>query len=244
MRPVGQYNRRYSERQRLAVQQAFGDRGIKRPKQLVALAAAGELTADGELVDAFTLTESSARDIGERYVKRRARIARAAVADQEPADAVEALRRRLVAVINEQLTAVERLQAAHKHNQIKGEQLRQLARALRELAALPGPDGGKRSRAPGAHDPAQGKTPDGTTRGGLAGKIRATTQPRPIAPVHDDATTEHSDSGEAERSDASDSDARSDQREHSDHDADSADPGSWARERIAGLRASSVSVQS
>lgn len=224
------------------MQQAWGDRGIHRPQSIVALAAGGELTADGDLVDAFTITASSARYIGDSYLKRRKRQANQAIAQHEPQDAIEALRRRFVAVLNEQLTDVERLQARGKHAQIKGEQLRQIARALRELAALPGPEGGKRARAPGAHDPAQGITPDGTTRGGLAGKIRATTQPRPITPVQDDAQEQASVDGETTERNASDDGEHAPAHKRINTE-DSEEPGAYARERLAGLAASSVSIQ-
>lgn len=157
---MGSFQRVYSDLQRDAIREAWGDRGIRPAERVAALAAAGELTCAGELVPAFHVPAQTVRDLGRKYLRKRAGLERSATLELPAADQVEAMRRRLVAAVDAELESVERLQA--RRREVSPERIRQLARAVRELAALP---------APGA--PAQAPRPERhrTTRGGLAGQI-------------------------------------------------------------------------
>jgi hypothetical protein len=69
------------------------------------------------------------------------------LAKAAPRDAIEALRRRLVNAADAELAAMEKRQKNGKS--VPGEELRQVARAVREIAAIPGPSDA-RPAAPGA----------------------------------------------------------------------------------------------
>ena len=233
----------YTPDQRRAVQQTYGDRNIRPARAIVDLAAAGELTADGHKVAPFTVTESSVRDIGRRYLRKRQKTAQRAIAAMSATDGLDEIRRRLAVVIDEQLSYVERLQARGRHKDVSGEQLRQIGRAARELAALPGPDGKPPAgRTPGAHDPQQQRTPDGITRGGLAGQILAASRPRPITPAPADDPEPNSTYIHPGDSATSVPDTAPPPNHNTSADSD--DPGSFVSARIAGLRADSVVVAS
>lgn len=181
------FARVYSDEQRAAVQQA-AERKVGTDSTVVALARAGELTFDGELVPAFNLTHASAGDIRRRYLKQREKQERKLLAEQSPRDSVERLRQRATVAIGEQLEYVERQQAKGSHSKVSGEDLRQILRAIRELAALPGPQGEPaQGRQPGARAPGEKQAPDGRTRGGLGASILATTKPRRSATAQHDA---------------------------------------------------------
>src|SRR5205823_6462688 len=100
--------------------------------------------------------------------KQEAAQAASELVDRPPRDAVERLRRQLVTALAEELTRIEIEQMEGR--QVTGEQLRQVARALRELASIPGRDD-PRPPAPGAK--VNGVRDGSETRGGLAGKILA-----------------------------------------------------------------------
>jgi hypothetical protein len=85
-----------------------------------------------------------------------------------PRTAVEILRRRLITGIDAELYRMEIEQAEGRS--LRGEQFRQVARAVRELASIPGPND-LRPPAPGAK--VNGVRDGSETRGGLAGKILA-----------------------------------------------------------------------
>jgi hypothetical protein len=93
---------------------------------------------------------------------------------------VEALRRRLVNAADAGVSELER--ARRGKGGVDFERLRQAARAVREIAAIPGP-GEPRPPAPGAT--VNGVRDGGATRGGLAGEIlrahRQRSQPEPAA---------------------------------------------------------------
>jgi hypothetical protein len=137
---------------------------------VVALAAAGTLVhPSGARLAPFDTTENTVRSVARRA--RRAEgtaLATAEAVDLPPRDAVERLRRQLVTAIDTELTRIEIEQ--DEGRSVGGEALRQVARAVRELACIPGPSE-PRPPAPGAK--LNGVRQGGETRGGLAGRILA-----------------------------------------------------------------------
>lgn len=159
----------YTQAQREAVASTYRLPGITAGR-VVELAATGALEhPSGAASGAFDITENTVRTIGRRARRREAAEAQEArLLELPPRDAVERLRQRFVLVIDHELSRIEVEQAEGKS--ITGEELRQVVRALRELAALPGPSD-PRPPAPGAK--VNGRRDGGETRGGLAGRIRA-----------------------------------------------------------------------
>ncbi len=172
------FPRVYGDDQRKAVQQAYADRNIRPARRICELAAEGALTCDGELIPAFSIKESTVRDIGRRFEQRRAGVRETPLADLAPRDAVEQLRRRLVSAADTSLSIVED-RAARKRQQPDPEQLRQLARAVREIAAIPTLDVPAGATKPGQHNRQEGRKDSGATRGGLAGQILASAASEP-----------------------------------------------------------------
>lgn len=160
---------RYNRWQREAIAAAYDLPGVT-ARQVATLAAAGELKhPSGAVLAQFDVPENTVRSVG-----RRARRKEAAEAQMvgllvlSPRNAVERLRQRFVVGIDRELSRIEIEQGEGRA--ITGEELRQVARAIRELAALPGPQD-PRPPAPGAK--VNGRREGGETRGGLTGRIRA-----------------------------------------------------------------------
>jgi hypothetical protein len=177
---VSDFDRRYSDAQRDALVEAYVDRGVRPARRVAELAAAGELTHDGEPVERFTVPASTVRSLARDA--RRHRHSTAALDSLSPRDAVERLRLRLIRAIDRELNRVERRQRAGEP--VKGEELRQLARAQRELTQIPGLRD-PLPPAPGAK--VNGVREGGETRGGLAGPmmrdLRSTGGGRPFMPA-------------------------------------------------------------
>jgi hypothetical protein len=139
-------------------------------REVVGLAVTGSLEhPSGATFEPFVTAENTVRSVA-----RRARIREEAAAvashtlDLPPRDAVERLRRQLVTAIDMEVTRIE---IEHGEGRfVGGEALRQVARAVRELASIPGLDE-PRPPAPGAK--LNGIRQGAETRGGLAGKILA-----------------------------------------------------------------------
>ncbi len=160
---------RYTYWQREAVAAAVMLTGATAP-QVAERAAAGELEhPSGVRLGPFEIPENTVRSIARRErIRRAAAQAATDLVDQPPRDTVEHLRRRFVTAIDAEMTRIE---ISHAEGQfVTGEALRQVARALRELAAIPGPND-PRPPAPGAK--INGVRNGSETRGGLAGKILA-----------------------------------------------------------------------
>jgi hypothetical protein len=161
------FNERYTEAQREAVARAYVDRHIRPARAVAELARRGELeSVDGERLASFEIGESTIRSFAGLLRRRRRGEVRSNLAAASPRDAVEALRVRLVNAADAGLAAVERRQR-REHGKTDWEELRQIARAVREISSLPDPSEG-RSTAPGLRDPSTGERRGGQTRGGLA----------------------------------------------------------------------------
>lgn len=158
----------YNHCQREALTAAY-ERGIGAP-QVVALAAAGALEhPSGATLGPFATTESTVRSLARRQrLRADAEAAAASTASLPPRDGVERLRCKLADAIDSEL---ERIEIEQDEGRIlSGEALRQVARAIRELASIPGPNEPRPPR-PGAK--ISGVRDGSETRGGLAGRILA-----------------------------------------------------------------------
>lgn len=157
---------KYTQRQRDALAFAYLDRGIRPARRVVELAAAGQLELDGEKLPAFTTNQNAVRDFAAKLRKTRDGKTASTLADAPPRDAIETLRRRLISMTDGCIAIEER----RKPEDRDPERIRQLARATREIAALPGPSD-PRPAAPGQRK--DGKREGGETRGGLPGPLLA-----------------------------------------------------------------------
>ena len=172
------FTRMYTDQQREAMAAAFV--GGMTCKAVVAAAGAGELVHNGQRLEAFEAKPSTVRDLGRRLRKRRAGELHSQLLEASPRDAVEALRRRLVSAADHELDALEG--ARKRGERVDLERLRQVARTVREAAAIPGPTA-PRPPAPGVRDRDTGVRVGGPTRGGLAAQILEATARGPAGPV-------------------------------------------------------------
>lgn len=161
------FERKYTPREREAIELAWGDSAIRPAGRIVELARRGELRdRHGESCEPFAVPASAVRSIGARYLRRRR--ARAAELAPAPADALEDLRRRLLVALEGELERVERsIESRRAGGRLPrvpiAESVRAIARAARELAALP---------APGEPAPAGGRAQGGSlSQRGLAAAI-------------------------------------------------------------------------
>jgi hypothetical protein len=158
---------RYTQWQREAVASAYTWTSATAGR-VAELAARGELKhPTGALLGPFNVPASTVRSLARRArLREAAALAATALVDMPPRDAVERLRVQLVTVIDAEIDRIEAEQSEGRA--ISGETLRQVARAIRELASIPGPNG-PRPPAPGAK--VNGVRDGSETRGGLAGKV-------------------------------------------------------------------------
>jgi hypothetical protein len=151
----------------------------------LALAAAGELEHNGERLPPFETNQSTVRSLARQRTRQRMGHATSELATRPPGDAVEALRRRLVNLADAGLTRLER-ELRRRGARLDFEQVRQAARAVREIAALPGPED---PRPPSPGERVGGQRNGGATRGGLAGELvaahRAAPAPAPADRIDD-----------------------------------------------------------
>lgn len=231
----------FNDVQREAVAVAFLDRRI-RPAQAVAdLAARGELPGpDGEPLEPFEVKADNVRTWAARLRRGRAGKLKSGLTDAAPKDAIEALRQRLVSAADDALRRTERRLRAPSCNAKDIEQARQIARLIREAAAIPGPNDA-RPVPPGAKVPgAGGKSNGDRTQGGLAGQILSSHRGGPVYtpddPPRQGANTE---AGHTENSSPSAGGNHGPSRTTTEGQEDSTDegPGSWAREQVARLGA-------
>lgn len=210
----------YTPEQRDALGRAFQERGIRPASRVAALAEAGELEP-GLAPFPVKGGGNTVRTFASRLRKRQTGELVSKLASAPPADAIEALRRRMVDLVEGMLTDAER---ARKRGELKPADIGQLGRALRELATIPGPNDARRTQ-PGERTPGVG-TVEGKTRHGPAAAMLADmaghaalvspppTQPAPSPAPPTETQTETDGTG----------DAASAQR---------AAPDSWMREQIA-----------
>ena len=195
------FDRRYEPDAIEAVLYAYLDRKQRPLRKVLEMGRLGQLrTRDGREVRPFDCNEDTMRGYLTRERKRRRGAPRGSALDR-PDDVLEGLRKRMIAVADQELTFVER----QKRGKRDPEHLRQIARVLREVAALPKPGEG-RGRQPGKRDH-NGVMVDGQTEGGIAGKLLAAHRRAPAPePLNAEETkAENTDNGAHARINAHDS---------------------------------------
>lgn len=138
------------------------------------MAAAGELSPEpgGEPLEPFEIPEASVSDIISKAERRkRGELLRQNVATMPAKDRVEHFQRRLSGMIDAEMDRLEKEQ--RKGRSLDAEQIRRLARAIRELSTLPDAKDMRLPRTPGDRVPGTGELPDAKTTGGLAGRLLA-----------------------------------------------------------------------
>lgn len=240
LRAVTTFQAKYSDEQREAVAIAYVDRKVRPAKAVCDLAARGELPHDGKQLEPFTIGPDAVRTYAARLRKGRNGQLKSGLTDAPPKDAIEALRIRLISAADDALKRVERRMRATNCSAKDIELARQVARLIREAAAIPGPNEA-RPVPPGAKVPGAGnKTNGGTTRAGLAGSILASHRGGPVyTPDDPPPQGEDIDGDVAENSSPSARGNHGPSRtttEAQDNGTDEG-PGSWAREQVAQLGA-------
>lgn len=168
---MGQWAMVWSDDERAAIEYAWCDLNIHPRAQIVRMANAGELRsqAGGDFVPAFEIPYSSARSIGIAAEQRRiGKNVPDRLLNKHPRDRAHELLNRLSGIVDCELERLEKRQRSHKP--ASGEEIRQLARAMREIAAVPDPREIRLPRAPGQRETDGTHSPDGATSGGLAAK--------------------------------------------------------------------------
>jgi hypothetical protein len=181
---AGGFERKYTDAQRDAITEAYEDRRVRPASRVVRLAMAGELEHAGAKLPPFAITENTVRDFALKLRKRRRGELTSQLAHAAPRDAIETLRRRLVSAADTMLADLER-QLQRDAGATDPERLRQITRAVREAASLPGPDD-PRPKAPGSKE--GGTREGGETKGGLAGAILKDARAGDEQPAQEPAT--------------------------------------------------------
>jgi hypothetical protein len=214
----------YTDQQREALATTYEDRGVRPARRVAELAAAGELTLDGDKLAPFATTENTVRDCARKLRNRRAGELKSSLATLPPRDAVEVLRRRLISLADRELSVLEH----SRRGKVQIERLRQIVRVVREASALPGPDD-PRPAQPGQRKPGTGEHEGGRTSGGMAAAILGAASQSARVETHEtrpalDPIPTTSDVGP----DTHGTHAHAPSTEQQGTDA----PGAWARERV------------
>jgi len=161
------FERRYSDEQIAAAVHSYLDRKIRPAKAVLQLARDGNLLdRRGQEVPAFTMGEAYLRALVTAERKRRRGPVKAGGMNSlsNPDDVLEGLRRRMIALADSELGVCER----QRQGKRDPEHMRQIARLVREVAALPKPGEG-RSKTPGAKE--NGVRTEGQSRDGMVGAL-------------------------------------------------------------------------
>lgn len=158
---------RYTSFQREAVSLAYALPGVTAGRVSQQAAAGGLEHPSGARLRVFDIPENTVRSIaGRERRKQAADEAALGLLEMPPRTAVEVMRCRLLTVMDSELDRIEIEQGEGRP--VSGEVLRQVARAARELASIPGPNDPRPPR-PGAK--VNGVRDGSETRGGLAGAV-------------------------------------------------------------------------
>lgn len=236
---MSQWTSKYGDDERAAIERAWCELRIKPWRAIAEAAARGELRprADADPLPPFKIPESSARTIALAAERRRAGLTLPAeLAKMAPQDHAETLRRRLVGLVDHELSRLEKAQAKTPNKETDAEQLRKLARAIRELGAVPDPTSKRLPREPGQRTPDGGRAPDSKTRDSLAGRAlsavdRTAPRPAPGGLPLQEGQREHAPGA---------ADTTSHDHDHDHERDDDSEPCSPARGDAAGLVADGV----
>jgi len=222
---MARFDRVYEPDQIEAFLHAYLDRKIRPMRKVCDMARGGQLlTRDGRETRPFDPNPHTFAGYVARERRRRRGAPRGSALDR-PDDVLEGLRKRMIAVADQELTFVER----QRRGKRDPEHLRQIARVLREVAALPKPGEG-RGRQPGKRDH-NGVMVDGQTEGGIAGKLLAAHRraPAPEPLTAEQGQTENTDDSAHARINAHDN------GDEPEPTGQGAEPGSSARETASSL---------
>lgn len=247
------WKRVYSDEQRNALRYVFFIKGITNMAQIGRLANAGELVFEGRDIPAFPIPAASVRDIINQEKRKRLGKQHSDLVAKPPGDAVETLRRRLTSMLDHETARLEQWQEKNTKTPVDAEQIRKLARAVRELDRLPGPGERSTKTAPG-RGAAQGNGGEAPAKpNSLAGSLAAALKPGAIntersaaadnIPIENsgDRDTEPQHTGLATTLKEISYQPTNNQTTTTS-DTDTGDPGAYARGELAGLRALDVSV--
>lgn len=176
------FTAKYTRDQKDACITAALDKGVRPYTRISQLAESGDLTGEP-----FTIDPLYVGVLARAARKKRLGLNATRLQDQAPRDAVEIMRRRIVAIAEHHLDRIER---KDKQGKATAREISDVIRVLRELAAVPGPDQARPVK-PGDKIPgAGGKHNSGATTSGLAGAmlrdLHATPVPgAPHAPIDD-----------------------------------------------------------
>lgn len=162
------FQRIYSRELETAVQTASLDRGVAPARVIQEDIVAGRFTVDGVTFPAQNVGIDTVRGWIREERQRRAGRVESPLAKLEPRDAIETLRLRLLSSAD----AMLKHQEEKRRDRRDPERMRQIARLVREAAAIPGHHEPRPPR-PGQHVPGEGRSNGGKTEGGLAGAILA-----------------------------------------------------------------------
>jgi hypothetical protein len=244
----GQFDAKYTEEQRRAIEYAYLDAAIRPATEIPRLAAAGQLVWQGHPVEAFEIPYATALEIGKAEERRRTGRAHSQLVNQPHNDAVETLRRRMVSLLDHETNRLEREQRKAQNKPIDAEQLRKVGRALRELASMPKPGtrgvrpgSGARAGEPTGEAPAKDNSMAGALRaalrGGAHGAIARGDAPENTSLNGATSSSKHEGAG-ASGSEPGAAGAEATQEAH--NGGDGARPGAYARTELAGLSALAV----
>lgn len=189
---MGAFQRKWSDEQRDAMVSARLDRGMTY-RRVMELATAGALTApDGSKLAPFKPPLSTVASLARDEKKRRMGRQTTQLAQLEPRDAIEALRRRLLSAADTVLQ-VEEKKAPEKRDL---DRMREVGRCVREFAAIKAPSD-EPSRKPGQRE--NGRQPEAPTRTGMAGALIAAHRKAegPTAPDGHTETQTNTENGNA-----------------------------------------------
>lgn len=176
---MGAFQTRYSKEQKEAVAHAFLDRGIRPLAKILTMAQEGQLTLHNRRIEAFEMVAGSAREEIKRERRRRAARVGTGLPSMPHADAMEDARKRLLGVVENELSVMERKQRAKPNTtHIDPATVREWARAMREISHL-SPDAETQGRRPG-QTASDGSKQEGETRNGLAADILRDARKPPV----------------------------------------------------------------
>lgn len=239
------FQEKYTDEQREAVRHAGLDLGIA-TADIQGMAKAGTLKHRGVALEPFEIPTSTVYGLIRDERKRREGKDHSALVQMPHVDAVELLRRRMVALLDSETLRMEREQKAKPRTPIDAEHARRMARALREVMAMPPP--GRPGATPGAWVPGEGR-PAGeaeakanTLKGKLAKALEGGAPQGEAAPSGPILPLGETGTGEATRGAVTEAvgNADADTGREKTSEVDGGGPGSWARGQFSGISATHV----
>jgi hypothetical protein len=222
---------KYNDAQREAVAIAYEDKRVRPAGRVAEMAARGELQApNGDMLEPFEIRADAVRTYGARLRRGRRGELKAGLTNAPPRDAIEALRRRLISAADDALKRSERRLRSNSITTKDVEMARQIARLIREAAAIPGPED-PRPVKPGQKIPGTGANNGDRTSGGLAGTILAAHSGKGDVYTPEEDPQQSDPQDESLGGDNKAAQQAEEPEEHGDHER----PGSWMREEVGAI---------